>query len=272
VAHWVVPVKPTPATPSPASTLVLLRNRPGAAVEVLLIQRHRASKFAAGDYVFPGGKIEIDDNPPDAAAWCAGLDGARAAHVLGLDGDRSRALGYWIGAIRESFEEVGVLLAYGPDGAPARVDDARFADYRRACHADNRAFWDMLRAERLRLATDQLVYFAHWITPEERPIRFDTRFFAAPMPAGQEAVADDKEIIDVRWLTPSDAFAALDRQEISLRTPTQKNLALFERAPTVVEALARLDGRVVSTVRPRLVIDAQGGDQRSLMPGDPGYH
>jgi 8-oxo-dGTP pyrophosphatase MutT (NUDIX family) len=271
VAHWVVPVKPAPATPSPASTLVLLRDRPGSDVEVLLIQRHRASTFAAGDYVFPGGKIEADDHPPDAARWCAGVDGSRAARVLGLDGDRARALGYWIGAIRESFEEVGVLLAYGPDGAPARVDAPRFADYRRACHADNRAFWDMLRAEGLRLATDQLVYFAHWITPEERPIRFDTRFFAAPMPPGQDAVADDKEIVDVRWLTPADAVAALHRKEISLRRPTQKNLELFAGAPTAVEALARLEGRVVSTIRPRLVTDAAGGE-RPLMPGDPGYH
>ncbi len=271
VAHWVVPVKPTPATPSPASTLVLLRDRSPSDVEVLLIQRHRASKFAAGDYVFPGGKIEADDNPPDAAAWCAGLDAARAARLLGLDGDRAQALGYWIGAIRECFEEVGVLLAYSADGAPAQVDEPRFADYRRACHADNRAFWDMLRAEGLRLATDQIAYFAHWSTPEERPIRFDTRFFAAPMPVGQEAVADDREIIDVRWLTPPEAFAALDRQEISLRTPTQKNLALFEGAASVAAALARLDGRVVSAVRPRLVVDAPGGGRRSLMPGDPGY-
>lgn len=272
MAHWVVPVKPVPATPSPASTLVLLRNRPAADVEVLLIQRHRASKFAAGDYVFPGGRIEEDDNPPDAAPWCAGLDDARAARVLGLDGHRVQALGYWIGAIRECFEEVGVLFAYGTDGVPVRVDHPRFADYRRACHADNRAFWDMLRAEQLRLATDQLAYFAHWITPEERPIRFDTRFFAAPMPAGQEAVADDKEIIDVRWLTPTEAFAALERKEISLRTPTQKNLALFEGAPTVAEALTRLEGRPVSTVRPRLVAGPDGRGERPLMPGDLGYH
>jgi 8-oxo-dGTP pyrophosphatase MutT (NUDIX family) len=271
VAHWIVPVKPTPATPSPASTLVLLRDRPPAGVEVLLIQRHRASKFAAGDYVFPGGKIEVDDNPGDAAAWCAGLDAAWAARRLGLDGDGAQALRYWIGAIRECFEEVGVLLAYGADGAPAAIGDPRFAGYRRACQADNRAFWDMLRAERLRLATDQIAYFAHWITPEERPIRFDTRFFAAPMPAGQEAVADDREIVDVRWLTPSEAFAALGRGEISLRTPTQRNLALFQGAASAAEALARVDGRPVSTIRPRLVADPRGGGQRSLMPGDPGY-
>ena len=272
MAHWVVPVKPVPATPSPASTLVLLRNRRAADVEVLLIQRHRASKFAAGDYVFPGGRIEADDNPTDAAVWCTGLDGAEAARRLDLDGDREQALGYWIGAIRETFEEVGVLLAYGPDGTPPRAAEPRFADYRRACHRENRAFWDMLRVERLRLATDQLVYFAHWITPEERPIRFDTRFFAAPMPAGQEAVADDHEIVDVKWLTPAEAFAALHRKEISLRTPTQKNLALFGEAPTVTAALARLEGRVVSTVRPRMVAGADGSGERPLMPGDPGYH
>jgi 8-oxo-dGTP pyrophosphatase MutT (NUDIX family) len=250
----------------------VLRGRPAPQAEVLLIQRHRASAFAPGDYVFPGGRIEAADNPPDAAAWCAGLDGARAARVLGLDGDAAGALAYWIGAIRESFEEVGVLLAYGADGALVRADHPRFADYRRACDADNRAFWDMLHAEKLRLATDQLVYFAHWITPEERPIRFDTRFFAAPMPPGQAAVADDSEIVDVRWLTPAEAFAALDRKEISLRTPTQKNLALFDGAPSVAEALARLEGRVVSAIRPRLSGKDAGDAERPLLPGDPGYH
>jgi hypothetical protein len=92
------------------------------------------------------------------------------------------------------------------------------------------------------------------------------------MPPGQEAVADDREIVDVKWLTPTEAFAALARDEISLRTPTQKNLALFEDAPTVVAALARLDGRVVSTVRPRLVAEPEGGVERPLLPGDPSYH
>src|SRR3990170_7049134 len=229
VSHYVVPVNPPRAPPPPAATLALLRDRPGAAAfEVLLIRRHGASKFAAGDFVFPGGKIEPDDNPDDAAAWCAGLDPARAARVLGLETAPRAALGYWIGAIRETFEEVGILLASGPDGAPARAADARFAEHRRACQADHRAFWDMVRAERLVLATDRLVYFAHWITPDVQPLRFDTRFFAAPMPPGQDAVADAHEITEVRWLAPGEALAATRRGELSLRVPTIRNLGLLD--------------------------------------------
>lgn len=268
VAHYVVLVKPTPATPAPAATLVLLRDRSAGPFDVLLIRRHGASKFAAGDFVFPGGKIEADDNPDDAAAWCRDLDPAEAERVLGLAASRT-ALGYWIGAIRETFEEAGVLLAYGPDGRPARVADPRFAAYRRACHADNRAFWDMIRAERFTLATDRLVYFAHWITPEVNPLRFDTRFFAAEMPAAQEAAADEREITEVRWLPVREAFDANARGELPLRPPTMKNLALFDGAKTAAEALARLRDRRVQTIMPRVI--GEGATRTVLMPGDPGY-
>jgi len=255
-----------PVTPSPAATLVLVRAR--GALEVLLTQRHHASRFAGGDYVFPGGRIEPDDNPADAVAWCRGLTRAAAARRLGLE-DSHAALGYWIGAIREAFEEVGVLLAYGPGGDLVLPQADRFAEYRHACHADNRAFWEMLRTEKLTLATDQLVYFSHWITPEENPIRFDTRFFAAEMPPGQEAVADDKEIIAVRWLTPADAMEARRRGEMSLRFPTIKNLQLLDGAATVPELLADLAQRAVPAIRPRVI--GEGDRQRVLLPGDPGY-
>ena len=266
-----MPVKRPPALPSAAATLVLLRDHPATGVEILLIQRHRASKFAAGDYVFAGGKVEPADNAPDATDWCAGLDADRAARVLGMPSPGSQAIGYWVGAIREAFEEVGVLLAYGPDGTPARLDPAQVSAYRRACQADHRAFWAMLRAERLRLATDRLVYIAHWITPEERPLRFDTRFFAAPMPVGQDAVADDQEIIDVRWLSPAGALTARERGEISLRLPTMRNLKLFEGAASTGDALKRLVGRRIEVIRPRLVPGPDGTPERTLLPGDPGY-
>ena len=266
-----MPVKRPPATPLPAATLVLVRDHPVTGIEILLIQRHRASKFAAGDYVFAGGKVEVADHSHDAAAWCVGLDRTRAAHILGLPDDGHHALGYWIGAIREAFEEVGVLLAYGSDGRPARLESTRANEYRRACQTDHRAFWDMLRVEGLRLATDQLVYVAHWITPEERPLRFDTRFFAAPMPSGQTAVADDREIVDVRWLSPGEALVARERGEISLRLPTMRNLRLFEGAASTLDALGRLDGRQITVIRPRLVSGPDGAPERTLLPGDPGY-
>jgi 8-oxo-dGTP pyrophosphatase MutT (NUDIX family) len=269
VAHYAVPVKPEPATPWPAATLVVLRDRPGGGVECLLMRRHLKSRFAAGDFVFPGGKVEADDNPDDAARWCRGLDVTDAARRLRLEAAPRTALGYWIGAIRETFEEAGLLLAVDADGSEIGVEAPRFAEYRHACHADNRAFWAMVQAERLRLATDRLVYVAHWITPEEQPLRFDTRFFAAPAPAGQQATGDDYEMTDLKWLTPSGAIDAHRRGEISLRNPTVKNLLLFDGATSTTHALDRLRGRPVPTIRPRIVMD--GAERRVLMPGDPGY-
>jgi 8-oxo-dGTP pyrophosphatase MutT (NUDIX family) len=257
--------------PAPAATLVLLRDKPAGGIEILLIQRHRASKFAAGDHVFPGGKIELDDNPDDAARWCTGLDVEHAARVLGLSDGPRAALAYWVGAIREAFEEVGVLLALDDTGRPPRIEAARLAEYRRACQEDHRAFWDMVRAERLTLTTDRLAYFAHWITPEENPIRFDVRFFAAPMPEGQTPEADEREIVAVRWLSPREAFDAQSRGEISLRRPTIANLRIFDGAPSVAAALANLAGRPIPMIRPRVITDPDG-KTRALLPGDPGWY
>jgi len=263
-----------PATPSPAATLVLLRDRPPADVEALLLQRHAKSKFAAGDYVFAGGKIEADDMPPDGEGFCRGLTAGQAAARLGGRLAPRDALSYWVGAIREAFEEVGVLLAYGPDGRLLRIPSEakpRYAAYRTACQKANPAFFDMLRAEQLTLATDRLAYFAHWITPEEQPLRFDTRFFAALMPPEQEPAADGHEIVDLKWLTPAEATAALKRKEIGLRIPTMKNLELVagggSPASSVVETLGR---REVQTIRPRVLqVD---GKPLAVLPGDPRWY
>ena len=265
----------TPAIPSAAATLVLLRDRDPSRVEVLLIQRHSKSKFAAGDFVFAGGKVEADDIPDDVEGFCRGLTAEDASARLGGTLRPREALGYWVGAIREAFEEVGVLLAYGPDGGFIRITDdnrARFEAHRAACQIANPAFFAMLRDEQLTLATDRLSYFAHWITPEENPIRFDTRFFAAVAPVGQEAVADGHEIVAVRWLTPDEALQAMGRKEISLRTPTIKNLEIVGAAANgsasqVVMAVGR---REVRTIRPRvLTVD---GRPVPVLPGDPRWY
>jgi len=268
VAHYAVSVKPPAATPAFAATLVLLRDRPAGGIDVLLVRRHPKSRFAAGDFAFPGGKLTSEDNPDDAAAWCAGLDAETAAAMLALDSPRA-ALGFWIGAIRETFEEVGVLLATAPGGVAIDVSSARFRDYRRACQDDNRSFWTMVKRERLQLSTDRLLYFAHWITPEDQPYRFDTRFFAAPMPGAQEPVGDDREVTEVRWVTPRQALEALERGELTMRAVTARNLRIFEHASSVASALDALTGRPVPEIHARVVM--VDGKRRVLVPGDPGY-
>lgn len=235
-----------------------------------MIQRHQASRFAAGDFVFPGGKVEAADVPDDPTRWCGRLDAEEAARRLGLTSESRPALGYWIAAIREAFEEVGLLLAHRVDNGPLRVDAPRFAEYRRACQGDHRRFWGMLAAEQLTPTVDALVYFAHWVTPEERPLRFDTRFFAAPAPPDQDAVADEHEIVGVRWLTPAEALEANRRGELALRLPTARNIALIGEATSTAEALRRLGSRRVSMIRPRLVTEA--GRQRTILPGEAGYY
>lgn len=264
----------SPAIPSPAATLVLLRDRTAGPAEILLIQRHGKSKFAAGDYVFAGGKVEADDIPDDVERFCRGLTPAEASARLGGDLAPRRALGYWVGAIREAFEEVGVLLAYDGQGEFVRFtaeNHERFAAHRRACHAANPAFFTMLRAEGLTLATDRLTYFAHWITPEEQPIRFDTRFFATTAPPGQEPEVDGHEIVAQRWLTPAEAFEAFKRKEIALRLPTIKNLELLRSGgDRVADILAALHGRAVPTIRPR-VLQVEGKPV-PVLPGDPRWY
>jgi 8-oxo-dGTP pyrophosphatase MutT (NUDIX family) len=265
-----------PAIPSPAASLVLLRDRAPAGIETLLIQRHAKSRFAAGDHVFAGGKVESDDIPDDVERFCRGLTVEEAAARLGGGLAPREALGYWVGAIREAFEEVGILLAYSENGAFVRFtaeNHARFEAHRVACQASNQAFFSMLRAEKLTLATDCLSYFAHWITPEESPIRFDTRFFAAVAPPGQEATADGHEIVALRWLTPAAALDALRRQEISLRFPTIKNLEIIAEAGDGLPAarvVASLVGRPVPTIRPRIL--SVDGRRLAVLPGDPRWY
>jgi 8-oxo-dGTP pyrophosphatase MutT (NUDIX family) len=263
-----------PAIPSPAATLVLLRDRPAGPAEVLLIQRHGRSKFAAGDHVFAGGKVEADDIPDDVERFCRGLSAEEASARLGGDLTPRQALGYWVGAIREAFEEVGMLLAYDRRGDFVRFtpdNHERFAAHRRACQSANPAFFTMLRAEELTLATDRLTYFAHWITPEEQPLRFDTRFFAATSPPDQEPEVDGHEIVALRWLTPGEAFEALRSKEITLRLPTIKNLELLQSGgPGAATILAALRRHPVATIRPRVLqVD---GKPLAVLPGDPRWY
>src|SRR5690606_2055485 len=134
----------------------------------------------------------------------AGLEDGAASRALGLE---SGGLAYWVAAIREAFEEAGIMLAYGEDGdlVDTQGDAAeRYRVYRRGMDRRHGDFAAILRGERLRLATDQLTYFGHWITPVDSPRRFDTRFFLAIAPARQDAMHDERETISHVWIRPRD--------------------------------------------------------------------
>jgi 8-oxo-dGTP pyrophosphatase MutT (NUDIX family) len=215
-------------TPVPAATVTLVRDGEDG-LEVLLLQRNHQSGFVPGHHVFPGGALDGNDESPAIAALCHGLDDGKASAALGL---ASGALAYWVAAIREAFEEAGLLLAYDADGGMLGIDGSpgceRFREHRRAVDEGARPFADVLREERLRLATDRLVYFSHWITPIGRSRRYDTRFFVAQAPLAQEALCDQRETIGHVWIAPAAALAGYRsgasrsaRSSFSPRTRTQ---------------------------------------------------
>ncbi len=253
--------------PLPASTVVLVRDS-GRGLEVLLMQRNLQSGFMPGMYLFPGGALDAGDASETMAALCVGLDDRTASGKLGI---ARGGLAYWIAAIRESFEEAGVLLTYDRSGALMLLDRpdeiARFGAHRHALNAGEREFAALLHGESLRLATDQLVYFSNWITPAGAPRRYDTRFFVAAAPAGQDVLHDNRETISHAWVNPGQALDKHRGGEFKMRTPTVKTLeqfAEFSAARSLIEAMRAQ--RDIPALLPRI---NKNGER--LLPGDPGY-
>jgi len=232
-----------PAPPRPASTLLLIRDGTGG-LEVFVVERHHQIDFAGGATVFPGGKVE----PGDADAGLAGRCGGSA--VL-----EPAALSFRVAAVREAFEECGVLLARRR-GTHEVLTPAELFDLLKRYQADVRnhrvSMAELARDEDLELACDLLVPFAHWITPEGMPKRFDTHFFLAAAPPSQVAAHDGRESVGSAWIEPR---RALEEAEAGTRTiifPTRMNLARLARSRSVEEALAAARGAPVVTVLPRV--------------------
>lgn len=255
----------TEVVPHPAATVTLVRDAPGG-LEVLLLERSPSLRFMPGAFVFPGGALDPADSSPGLRSLCVGLNDADASRTLGIE---KEGMAYWIAAIREAFEEAGILLAYGADGKLVELNGAageRFRKHRQVLdggrHGD---FGAVLLAEGLRLATDRLLYFGHWITPVTVPRRYDTRFFLAVAPRGQEASCDRTETVSHVWLRPRDA---LDRRdELGMRFPTIKTLERFAECGNVEALVADISAApVVRPLLPRITADG-----RTLLPGEPGY-
>jgi|SRR6185437_2779857 len=226
------------AVPVPAATILLLRDG-DAGLEVFMVKRHHQIDFVAGALVFPGGKLEKGDS-----------DAALAAHV---DCDPTwtadmRALG--AGAIREAFEESGILLARdartGAFVTAERLEELQH--YRPLLDKREVALTDMLAKQNLRLALDQLVHFAHWITPANMPKRFDTHFFLAVSPVGHAGSHDGRESVDSIWITPGEAIS--DRKRWNVIFPTKLNLMKLDKSKRVDAAIAAARAGRVLPVTP----------------------
>ena len=238
-----------PAPTRPAATVLLLRDST-AGIEVLMTRRSLTASFAPGAYVFPGGGIDAQD---------------AAAHTLTTrrPTQSDEHLTQAIAAIRESFEELGVLLAQRPDGAPATADDIDALD-RRAPLAPQCA------ARGLTLAAAEVYVLAHWITDRDLPRRFDVPFLVARMPEGQTPVADETEQFEPVWVRPFDALARHEAGQFFIIFPTIRTLQRlsgYDRVDAVLAACAAEQPLWTSCPRAGLL----GGKEARFMEHEPPY-
>jgi 8-oxo-dGTP pyrophosphatase MutT (NUDIX family) len=227
-----------PAPTRDGATVMLVRDGEAAErpLEVFMLRRHPSTAFGSV-HVFPGGVVDATDHDVAHDARCPGLDDARASELLGID-EGGRA--FWIAAVREAFEEAGVLLACTSAGDYVRFDhhpdvEARFDGHRRALHAGECTLLDVLDAEDLTLPLSDVHYVAHWITPTSEPKRFDTRFFLARAPEGQAYAHDDLELIGSEWVRPADALRRHLAGDFAMIGPTIVSLQDLGRFATCDE-------------------------------------
>jgi 8-oxo-dGTP pyrophosphatase MutT (NUDIX family) len=257
-----------------ASTVVLLRAAPE--LEVFLVRRHDNLAFMSGAHVFPGGRVDAGDDMPEVERFC---DGVGAAATRMSDLPAGTAIAHHVAAVRELFEEAGILLARHGNTIVDLDDDAgepqattsrrgRWHHYRQQLAAGTIALSEIAARERVRLALDELAYFTHWVTPEIETRRFDTRFFAAAVPPNQEAAHDEGETTHGEWLRPADAIARCRRDEIALPPPTWTTLRELEVFGTVEDVMVWARTRHVPRVQPGFI--QEGSKRIVLLPGDPG--
>ncbi|MQB01360.1 MAG: NUDIX hydrolase [Actinobacteria bacterium] len=249
------------ALPAVSAATVLLLRDGSAGPEVFMLERHLKSDFIGGAYVFPGGKVDGFDRSLSASMW-TGIDlpatGARMRQT------EAEALGSHVAAVRETFEESGILLG-SRAGRPLVAADLLAPSFQvareRLCSRDDDWDWrPWLREERLVLDLGQLAWWSWWVTPAGVHRRFDTRFFVAVMPGDQVAAHDRVETTNSRWVTPEEALQAASSGQVQIIFPTRKNLEALRSFDTVAAAIkaAREGGVDTRRVQPELVTDDDG--------------
>ncbi len=248
--------------PKDAATVILMRNNPdpdGGGFEVLMVLRSSKSKFVPGLYVFPGGGLDEEDCLPEVEDLCAGMDRKLAVHTLDDISSPGKALGLWAAGIRETFEEVGLLMAYTKEGSVIPLDSEllkeRFASRRRSLLDGKSDFYDIIRNEELTLATDRLHYFSHWITPRPSPIRYDVRFFVAEAPSNQSAIHDGIELTRHVWITPARALERFNNQSFDMVLPTVITMEQLASHKTIEDVILSTRGKKIESILTRVIVD-----------------
>ncbi|MDP6430237.1 MAG: NUDIX domain-containing protein [Rhodospirillales bacterium] len=244
-----------------AATVLMLRDTE-AGLEVFMVKRHKKMGFAGGALVFPGGRLDDADGDESHIRFCTG------GEHLSPD---ERALR--VCAIRETFEESGVLLAHDGDASEllsgGRAEDLQ-ARYRDKLNAGETGIWEMAAAENLKLACESLTPFAHWITPESRPRRYDTKFYLIAAPQEQAASHDRVESVASTWTTPAQAMADADAGLWTIVFVTRSNLTrLAESGATVADAIAHAGNTEIVPLMPKLT--PSGGGFIFSIPEGHGY-
>lgn len=242
--------------PRIAATVMLLRDNASVQdIEVFMVRRVVQSEFMPDVYVFPGGSASADDRLTEQAE---GICIAVAPSAADPEGRTRLGSGVRAAAIRELFEEANVLLAYQHGSILAVTDEIvpRFESYRHAFNERTGSLIELAQREQLTIATDRLAYFAHWITPEGLPKRFDTHFFLATAPAEQEALYDQLETSDGVWITPASALARYEQNDFPMAFPTYHQLRDLTPFKSVQAALAATATRYVPTHEPTVTRQA----------------
>ena len=260
-------------TPHKATTVILVRENTSKGFEVFLVRRHGDSAFMGGNYVYPGGRVDPADRSTDVLPFSRGLSPEKASEILG-NSPPDESIGYWVAGLRELFEEAGILLAYDFEGKMLswvnRIGQEKLLHYRESLHRKDFSLSHLAQEEKIFLALDQLHYYAHWITPEARSVRFDTRFFVALHPSGQEASHDQRETTHGLWITPRQALEENLNGEVILSPPTLKTLEDLSRFSSIDDVLRSLQGRNTSPILPVFV--KLPSEILNVFPWDPEYN
>lgn len=253
-----------------AATVILIRPSESGDWEIFLARRHQKQAFMAGAYVFPGGQLEEADSDPQLENYIKTVDIFDPCRLMQDSSlPRKKALGFFIAAIRETFEEAGILLGGKIAGNFVSFYDKnvlkRFNDYRPELNASQITLAEIARKEKIFLFPNTLIPYAHWITPEFEKMRFNTYFFLVKLPPCQTPVADAVELTESLWVTPQKALEMQRQQKIILMPPTLKTIEELAAFKDIDELFSTTKKKIIYSILPQLA-----GNSLKL-PHDPEY-